>query len=69
MEPICKLALAISKDDKETYYNILEKQKIVLSQEEKNMTGKELGKIIMSRWLPAADCLLETIIIHLPSPV
>lgn len=32
------------------------------------MEGKDLGKVVMSKWLPAADCLLETIICHLPSP-
>ena len=32
------------------------------------MVGKDLNKVVMSRWLPAADCLLETIILHLPSP-
>ena len=69
MEPICKLALAIARDEKEIYLNILDKQNITLSQEEKILSGKELGKIVMSRWLPAADCLLETIILHLPSPV
>lgn len=69
MEPICKLALAVARDEKEIYMNILEKQKIMINQEEKILSGKELGKIIMSRWLPAADCLLETIILHLPSPI
>jgi elongation factor 2 len=47
---------------------MLEKLKIAVNQEERKETGKELGKTIMSKWLPAADCLLETIVRHLPSP-
>jgi len=47
---------------------MIEKLKINLTQEEKKQTGKELGKTVMSKWLPAADCLLETIICHIPSP-
>lgn len=29
---------------------------------------KELLKAVMSRWLSAADCLMEMMILHLPSP-
>jgi elongation factor 2 len=69
MEPICDLTRAIAKNDQNVYENMIEKLKIApLNQEEKKQTGKELGKTIMSKWLPAADCLLETIICHLPSP-
>lgn len=68
MEPICDLTRAISKDDKQTYEAMIEKLKITLNQEEKKHVGKELGRTVMSKWLPAADCLLETIITHLPSP-
>lgn len=31
--------------------------------------GKPLFKVVMRTWLPAADCLLEQIILQLPSPV
>lgn len=68
MEPICKLSRAIIEDDKKQFEELIEKLKINLTQEEKKLVGKELGKVVMSRWLPAADCLLETIICHLPSP-
>lgn len=68
MEPICELTRAIAKNDQTVYEGIIDKLKIVLNQEEKKQTGKELGKTVMSKWLPAADCLLETIICHLPSP-
>lgn len=68
MEPICELTRSIAKDEQETFTNLIDKLKIELNQEEKKQTGKELGKTVMSKWLPAADCLLETIICHLPSP-
>jgi translation elongation factor EF-G len=33
------------------------------------LEGKPLLKIIMKKFLPAADALLEMIVLHLPSPV
>ena len=42
---------------------------IKLSSEEKDLEGKPLLKIIMRKFLPAADALLEMMVIHLPSPV
>jgi elongation factor 2 len=68
MEPICELTRAIAKSQQETYFPLIEKLKINLNQEERKQVGKELGKTVMSKWLPAADCLLETVILHLPSP-
>jgi elongation factor 2 len=34
----------------------------------KTLTGKPLLKHIMQKWLPAADAVLEMIVVHLPSP-
>jgi len=34
----------------------------------KSLTGKPLLKHIMQKWLPAADAILEMIVLHLPSP-
>jgi len=34
----------------------------------KSLTGKPLLKYIMQKWLPAADAILEMIVVHLPSP-
>lgn len=69
MEPICRLSHSIARGEKATYEELIEKLKITLNQEERTLVGKELNKVVMSRWLPAADCLLEAIITNLPSPV
>eukprot|EP00388_Colpodella_angusta_P039343 GDKK01047080.1.p2 GENE.GDKK01047080.1~~GDKK01047080.1.p2 ORF type:complete len:881 (-),score=267.28 GDKK01047080.1:213-2855(-) len=40
-----------------------------LSEEiKKTLTGKPLLKYIMQKWLPAAEAVLEMIVVHLPSP-
>jgi len=40
-----------------------------LSEEvKKTVTGKPLLKYIMQKWIPAADAILEMIVLHLPSP-
>ena len=41
---------------------------VVLKNEEKDLTGKALLKVVMSRWLNAADIILEMMVLHLPSP-
>jgi len=41
---------------------------VVLKNEEKDLVGKALLKVVMSRWLNAADIILEMMVLHLPSP-
>jgi elongation factor 2 len=41
---------------------------VELTQEDKILDGKQLLKATMSKWLPAADTLLEMMVLHLPSP-
>lgn len=53
---------------KEEIPKLLEKLEIKLSNEEKDLEGKPLLKVMMRKFLPAADALLEMMIIHLPSP-
>ena len=47
---------------------MLDALEIVLTSEEKLLTEKHLLKAILSKWLNAADTLLEMMVIHLPSP-
>ncbi|KAL4227326.1 Elongation factor 2 [Mactra antiquata] len=46
-----------------------EKLGVKLTADEKELYGKALLKVMMRKWLPAGDALLQMIVIHLPSPV
>jgi len=54
---------------KEETATLLAKLEITLKGDEKDLEGKALLKIVMKKFLPAADALLEMICLHLPSPV
>jgi len=41
---------------------------VQLKNDEKELVGKHLLKVVMSRWLNAADIVLEMMVLHLPSP-
>lgn len=46
-----------------------EKLKVELTAADKELEQKQLFKLIMRKWLPAGDTLLQMIAVHLPSPV
>lgn len=72
LEPIFKVFSAIMNFRKEEYMKLIEKLEIKLAPEDKEKIepgGKPLMKAVMKSWLPAGDCLLCMIGIHLPSPV
>lgn len=69
LDPIFKLFDAIMNFKKDEVTKMLEKLEISLKSEEKEQEGKPLLKLVMKKFLPASDALLEMIVIHLPSPV
>ncbi|CAI4367246.1 CNT_collapsed_G0012610.mRNA.1.CDS.1 [Saccharomyces cerevisiae] len=69
LDPIFRLFTAIMNFKKDEIPVLLEKLEIVLKGDEKDLEGKALLKVVMRKFLPAADALLEMIVLHLPSPV
>lgn len=69
LEPIFKIFDAVMNFKKDQIPTILEKLDVILTSDEKDLEGKALLKVIMRKFLPAGDSLLEMIVINLPSPV
>jgi elongation factor 2 len=69
MDPICKLFDAIMNDKKVKIQKMLSTLGVNLNSEDKELMGKPLLKRCMQKWLPAAEAILEMIVLHLPSPV
>lgn len=69
LDPIYKVFDAIMNIKKDETTKLLERLNVKLSAEEKDLEGKPLMKVVMRKWLPAGDTMLQMICIHLPSPV
>lgn len=69
LEPIFKVFDAVMNVKKEETAQLLTKLNIKLGSDEKDLEGKPLMKVMMRKWLPAGDTMLQMICIHLPSPV
>lgn len=69
LDPIFRIFDSIMNFKKTEIPTLLDKLGIVLKGDEKDLEGKALLKVVMRKFLPAADALLEMIVIHLPSPV
>lgn len=69
LDPIYRLFKSILSDQVEVYTELIEKLNIKLHPEEQELRGKDLMKLVLRRFMPAADALLEMFAIHLPSPV
>ena len=63
-----KLARSIVDGDKDLMDKLLKSLNIPLKADERLLEGKHLLKLVMSRWLNAADVIMEMMVIHLPSP-
>jgi len=69
MEPITRMFDAVMNEKTQKVHKMLKTLGVQLKSEERELVGKPLLKRIMQRWLPAADAVLEMIVVHLPSPV
>jgi len=68
LDPIFKIFDAIMNFKKDNVFGMLEKLDVKLTPDEKDLEGKALLKVVMRKFLPAGDSLLEMIVINLPSP-
>ncbi|EON97522.1 putative elongation factor 2 protein [Phaeoacremonium minimum UCRPA7] len=69
LDPIFKIFAAVMNFKKDEVESLLTKLDLKLPASEKDKEGKQLLKVVMRTFLPAADSLLEMMILHLPSPV
>jgi elongation factor 2 len=69
LDPIYKVFDSVMNFKKEMTAKLITKLGIKLEGDEKSLEGKPLMKVMMRRWLPAGEALLQMIAIHLPSPV
>mmetsp|Transcript_32072 Transcript_32072/g.51819 ORF Transcript_32072/g.51819 Transcript_32072/m.51819 type:complete len:842 (-) Transcript_32072:44-2569(-) len=67
--PLQQLIRAVQNNDKEKMEKMFKPLNITLKNDEWDKTGKEFLKIVMGKFLPVADALLDMIVKHLPSPV
>jgi elongation factor 2 len=69
LQPIVQLSRAIMNEEKVKYCEMLKRLNIKLKEKDEDLKGKELLSVILKRWLPAGEALLEMIVLHLPSPI
>uniref|UniRef100_A0AC34GBF8 Tr-type G domain-containing protein n=1 Tax=Panagrolaimus sp. ES5 TaxID=591445 RepID=A0AC34GBF8_9BILA len=69
LDPIFKVFDAVMNVKKDDTVKLLEKLNIKLAADERELEGKPLMKVMMRKWLPAGDTMLQMIVMHLPSPV
>ncbi|EPQ60327.1 P-loop containing nucleoside triphosphate hydrolase protein [Gloeophyllum trabeum ATCC 11539] len=68
LDPIFKIFDAVMNFKKDAIGPMLEKLDVKLASDERDLEGKQLLKVVMRKFLPAGDSLLEMIVINLPSP-
>lgn len=69
LDPIYKMFDFCMNKSKLEALGLVEKLGIKLTAEDKEKETKQLLKIVMRKWLPAGETMLQMIVLHLPSPV
>lgn len=69
LDPIFQVFDAVMNIKKDETAKLIDKLGIKLAHEEKELESKALLKVLMRKWLPAGETMLQMIVIHLPSPV
>ncbi|XP_033751008.1 LOW QUALITY PROTEIN: translation elongation factor 2-like [Pecten maximus] len=69
LDPIFLVFNTCMKCDHAKALALAEKMGVKLTTDEKDLREKQLLKLVMRKWMPAGDALLQMIVIHLPSPV
>jgi len=68
LDPIGKVFKTAMTGKVSDLEQLTSKLNISLTNEDKAKTQKDLLKCVMMKWLPAANALLEMMVVHLPSP-
>ncbi|KAJ2808668.1 translation elongation factor 2 [Coemansia guatemalensis] len=68
LDPIYRIFDATMNERKDEAFALADKLEIKVTSEERDLNGKPLLKVLMRKFLPAAEALMEMICIHLPSP-
>jgi elongation factor 2 len=68
LDPIYQIFDAVMTEKKDKIEKMLKALNIVLTIEEREQPPKKMLKSIMMKFLPAAETLLQMIVLHLPSP-
>ena len=68
IDPILKVSKACLENNQEMIEKLTTTMGVKLTSEDKELTDKKLMRVILQKWINAADALLEMMIHHLPSP-
>lgn len=68
LEPIYQVFNACMNDQRDKLNKMLVSLGVKLTTDENNLQAKKLLKAVMSKFLPAAESLLDMMVMHLPSP-